>query len=334
MLPWCPAWSPSPRWAAAALLLVLSLVLTGCGGGNSASRPHQQSSATATTGTAAASDASLPQPSKRCGTPNAPATTLRFSAGDGTKLDGAIVGSGPVGVVLLHEYPGPMCGRWPYTVYLAHHGIHAILFDFRCLGLSACPRQAEGDEVADVAERSPRCGPGARARSRWWAPRSAALPRLWPPRSCIRPPSSTCRASATSGNCSRERHSTPTRPRRACARRRCSWSRAATSRSASPTCARSTAGCDAVKSSVVLPASEGHGGDAAARRRAGVVAPGRRGAPVRAHARAAGVMSGWRAFARRSRCPRWWRRAARAPGRRWPVDREPGGDLLDGGAPR
>ncbi len=167
MLPWCPAWSPSPRWAAAALLLVLSLVLTGCGGGNSASRPHQQSSATATTGTAAASDASLPQPSKRCGTPNAPATTLRFSAGDGTKLDGAIVGSGPVGVVLLHEYPGPMCGWWPYAVYLAHHGIHAILFDFRCLGLSACPRQAEGDEVADVA--------GAIAALRARGARSVAL---------------------------------------------------------------------------------------------------------------------------------------------------------------
>jgi hypothetical protein len=148
MLPWCPAWSLSPRRAAASLLLVLSLVLTAGGGGNSASSPRQQSSATAPTGTAAASDASLPQPSKRCGTPNDAATTLRFSAADGTKLDGAIVGSGPVGVVLLHEYPGPMCGWWPYAVYLAHHGIHAILFDFRCPGLSACPRQAEGDEVA------------------------------------------------------------------------------------------------------------------------------------------------------------------------------------------
>ncbi len=151
MLPWFPAWSPSPRRAAAALLLVLSLVLTGCGAGNSASSPRQQSSASATTATVARSDASLPQPSKRCGSPNAPATTLRFTAADGTNLDGAIVGSGPVGVVLLHEYPGPMCGWWPYAVYLAHHGIHTILFDFRCLGLSACPRQAEGDEVADVS---------------------------------------------------------------------------------------------------------------------------------------------------------------------------------------
>lgn len=151
MLSWCPAWSPSPHRAAVALLLVLLLVLTGCGGGNSASSSQHRSSASATTGTAAASAASLPQPSKRCGAPNAPATTLRFSAEDGTTLDGAIVGSGPVGVVLLHEYPGPMCGWWPYAAYLAHHGIHVILFDFRCLGLSACPRQAEGDEVADVA---------------------------------------------------------------------------------------------------------------------------------------------------------------------------------------
>jgi pimeloyl-ACP methyl ester carboxylesterase len=66
-------------------------------------------------------------------------------------LDGAIVGTGRVGVVLLHEYPGPMCGWWPYAVYLAHHGVRALLFDFRCFGLSSCPRGGKGDPVADVA---------------------------------------------------------------------------------------------------------------------------------------------------------------------------------------
>jgi esterase/lipase len=66
-------------------------------------------------------------------------------------LDGAVVGSGPVGVVLLHEYPGPMCGWWPYATYLAHHGVQALLFDFRCLGLSTCPRGGEGDPTGDVA---------------------------------------------------------------------------------------------------------------------------------------------------------------------------------------
>jgi esterase/lipase len=66
-------------------------------------------------------------------------------------LDGAIVGRGPVAVVLLHEYPGPMYDWWPYAVYLAHHGVQALLFDFRCLGLSSCPPRARADPVADVA---------------------------------------------------------------------------------------------------------------------------------------------------------------------------------------
>jgi alpha/beta superfamily hydrolase len=67
------------------------------------------------------------------------------------QLDGAVVGTGPVGAVLLHEYPGPMCGWWPYAVYLAQHGIHVLLFDFRCLGLSACPPGGRADPVADTA---------------------------------------------------------------------------------------------------------------------------------------------------------------------------------------
>jgi pimeloyl-ACP methyl ester carboxylesterase len=65
-------------------------------------------------------------------------------------LDGAIVGHGPVGAVLLHEYPGPMCGWWPYANYLAAHHVHALLFDFRCLGLSDCPKAGRSDLVADV----------------------------------------------------------------------------------------------------------------------------------------------------------------------------------------
>lgn len=98
----------------------------------------------------ATSSAGLPQPSERCGAPDEPALTLRFPARDGVSLAGAIVGHGPVGVVLLHEYPGPMCGWWPYAVYLAHHGVQVLLFDFRCAGLSACPPRGRADPVADA----------------------------------------------------------------------------------------------------------------------------------------------------------------------------------------
>lgn len=117
---------------------VLGLVaLAGCGG--AASARHGSSTA------------ALPQPSARCGAPNQRALTSRFPAADGVSLDGAIVGTGHVGVALLHEYPGPMCGWWPYAAYLAHHGVTALLFDLRCLGLSACPNHGLANPVADVA---------------------------------------------------------------------------------------------------------------------------------------------------------------------------------------
>ena len=77
----------------------------------------------------------LPQPTVRCGAPSQRAVTLRFAAADGVSLDGAIVGTGRIGVALLHEYPGPMCGWWPYATYLARHDVTALLFDFRCPGL-------------------------------------------------------------------------------------------------------------------------------------------------------------------------------------------------------
>jgi pimeloyl-ACP methyl ester carboxylesterase len=61
------------------------------------------------------------------------------------------VGGGPVGAVLVHEYPGPMCGWWPYANYLAAHGVRALLFDLRCFGLSSCPAGGRADPVDDVA---------------------------------------------------------------------------------------------------------------------------------------------------------------------------------------
>jgi dienelactone hydrolase len=62
-----------------------------------------------------------------------------------------VAGKGEVGAVLIHEYPGPMCGWWPYAAYLARHGVRALLFDLRCFGDSACPDGAAGTRpVSDV----------------------------------------------------------------------------------------------------------------------------------------------------------------------------------------
>src|SRR6266540_3294080 len=64
----------------------------------------------ATTTTAAAAGSAV---SARCGPPVAAASLIHFRATDGTRLDGALVGSGRTGVVLLHQYPNNLCGFWP-----------------------------------------------------------------------------------------------------------------------------------------------------------------------------------------------------------------------------
>jgi pimeloyl-ACP methyl ester carboxylesterase len=86
----------------------------------------------------------------RCGAPNAAATLVHFRAGDGTRLDGALVGSGRTGVVLLHESPNDLCGFWPYAVYLAGKGLRVLDVDLRCFGESACPPAAKGTVVDDA----------------------------------------------------------------------------------------------------------------------------------------------------------------------------------------
>ena len=64
-----------------------------------------------------------------------------------------LVGSGPAGVVLLHQHPADLCGFWPYTVYLSKRGLQALAIDLRCYGESACPQadDAKSRVVDDVA---------------------------------------------------------------------------------------------------------------------------------------------------------------------------------------
>jgi pimeloyl-ACP methyl ester carboxylesterase len=87
----------------------------------------------------------------RCGPPDAAASLVHFKATDGARLDGALVGSGRAGVVLLHEFPNDLCGFWPYAVYLAGKGMRVLDIDLRCFGDSSCPSDAKGTVVDDVA---------------------------------------------------------------------------------------------------------------------------------------------------------------------------------------
>src|SRR5438445_4764959 len=92
----------------------------------------------------------LRAPADRCGGPDVAARPFWFPAKDGTPLDGVIVGKGPRGIVLLHEYPSEYCGWWPYAVSMAKQGYHVMLFDFRCYGDSTCPRALRGRYLDDT----------------------------------------------------------------------------------------------------------------------------------------------------------------------------------------
>lgn len=87
---------------------------------------------------------------RRCGTPAFRARPIHFRAGDGTRLNGALVGHSRVGIVLAHQYLGSLCDWWAPSVHLVHHGIESLIFDFRCSGDSACRANTRGHVVSDV----------------------------------------------------------------------------------------------------------------------------------------------------------------------------------------
>jgi pimeloyl-ACP methyl ester carboxylesterase len=130
-------------------LVILALVATACSG-TSSSGSNGDGPAQATTTTTVALQP-LEQPASRCGTATTRATLVRFQAADGTSLNGVLVGRGPAGVVLAHQYPSDLCGFWPFATYLAKRGLRAFAIDLRCFGRSACPEgEAKGRVVDDL----------------------------------------------------------------------------------------------------------------------------------------------------------------------------------------
>jgi dienelactone hydrolase len=78
------------------------------------------------------------------------ARVVSFTTRDGVRLDGALVGEGPMGIVFIHEYPADLCGWWQFAVHAARRGMHAMLFDMRCLGRSGCGAKGRDGAVSDV----------------------------------------------------------------------------------------------------------------------------------------------------------------------------------------
>jgi pimeloyl-ACP methyl ester carboxylesterase len=125
------------------LLAALLVAVAGCGGD---SHPAAGKRATPTATAAPVSAAG-----QECGESGVRAQTVRFRTSDGVTLSGAVVGSGPVGAVLIHEWPLDYCGWLPYAGYLSRHGVRALAFDLRCFGRSACPDGGRGRATTDVA---------------------------------------------------------------------------------------------------------------------------------------------------------------------------------------
>lgn len=120
------------------LLAVVLLALAGCGGSHAAAVSKDPAAAPARSA------------ARNCDEPGLREHEIRFHTNDGATLAGAVAGSGPVGAVLIHEYPRDLCGSWPYARYLAHHGVQALAIDLRCFGKSACPT-GRGHAITDVA---------------------------------------------------------------------------------------------------------------------------------------------------------------------------------------
>jgi pimeloyl-ACP methyl ester carboxylesterase len=114
------------------LLALLAVVVVGCG---SDAKPVAHTP--------------VPTALPDCGEADVGATPIRFRTADGVRLAGAETGSGPVGAVLIHEYPLDHCGWLPYAGYLASRGIHTLALDLRCFGHSACP-DGRGHTLDDV----------------------------------------------------------------------------------------------------------------------------------------------------------------------------------------
>ncbi|MET9315989.1 alpha/beta fold hydrolase [Kribbella sp. NPDC003505] len=74
-----------------------------------------------------------------------------LAATDGVRLNAVTLGSGPRGVVMLHQTDDGVCGWFEYGGILAHNGFHVLLFDRRCSGKSTCPVGDRGSRhAADV----------------------------------------------------------------------------------------------------------------------------------------------------------------------------------------
>jgi len=126
-----------------AVVIALSIMLTGCAGDGW----WPSTSVTATTAAPAATPPP-PPPAELCGGPTTPAQSFWLSVPGGAQLYAAVVGTGPVTAVFVHQAgPGGLCGFWPYADWLARtNGVRSLLFSQCGNGASQCPPGKAADQ--------------------------------------------------------------------------------------------------------------------------------------------------------------------------------------------
>jgi pimeloyl-ACP methyl ester carboxylesterase len=101
---------------------------------------------------AAATAAGAPALRESCVTPVERAVAVSFGAADGTRLAGVVLGSGPVGIVLVHGVPSDLCEWLPEARTLAARSYRVLALDLRNFGSSGRPPLAlAGRYERDVA---------------------------------------------------------------------------------------------------------------------------------------------------------------------------------------
>lgn len=95
----------------------------------------------------ASAPAPTPDPAARCFGPSA--VNVPMTTSDGVRLAGVRLGSGPRGLVLIHQEDGDMCQWHKHAPRWVELGYHVLMFDLRCFGFSECG--AVDDYVADTA---------------------------------------------------------------------------------------------------------------------------------------------------------------------------------------
>jgi pimeloyl-ACP methyl ester carboxylesterase len=110
---------PMQPWRWSGLVIVLAiLTLSSACAGSSGSPP-----AAATTAVAAPAAPCVNDDEVRTG-------QVDFPSGDGTQLQGLLIGKGAVGVVLAHESEADLCEWKPYAYALFHEGYRVLAFNF------------------------------------------------------------------------------------------------------------------------------------------------------------------------------------------------------------